>query len=231
MWKRRPIHQRHPARPQLAPELAGQFQAASPATHDHDPPRHCESSPVMPASARRRRVLADFPDHRLRTARILAQATAPQLAGLLENRIGGRAEERIDAAHVADDVQVQRAGFDRPQRLAREAVEVRCPRRRARGRGSAPSRPAASARCSRRRSGTPKGPGAGWRSAGRAGPRSPACRPRRTISRWAIFLSRRSRMMPSRMSPTCSRLIVSCMISDQRAPSFSSSASRLICVR
>src|SRR5436305_754374 len=53
------------------------------------------------------------------------EAALAQLARALENRIRGRAEERVDAPHVADDVQVQRAGLDRLQRLAREPVEVR----------------------------------------------------------------------------------------------------------
>src|SRR6185369_6893610 len=53
------------------------------------------------------------------------QAAAAQLAGLLEDRVGGRAEEGVDAAHVADDVQVQRAGLDGLHGLAREPVQVR----------------------------------------------------------------------------------------------------------
>ena len=38
-------------------------------------------------------------------------------------------------------------------------------------------------------------------------------------------------MMRSMMSPTCSMLIVNETMSAQRRPSFSSSASRVICVR
>ena len=47
----------------------------------------------------------------------------------------------------------------------------------------------------------------------------------------AIFFSLMSARMRSITSPTCSRLMVREMISAQRRPSFSSSASRLICVR
>ena len=48
---------------------------------------------------------------------------------------------------------------------------------------------------------------------------------------FSIFLSSMSVSTRSMMSPTCSRLIVNDTMSAQRRPSFSSSASREICVR
>src|SRR5438552_17126844 len=52
------------------------------------------------------------------------EAALAQLPGGFQDRVGGRAEEGIDAPHVADDVEVQRAGLDRLQRLPGEALEA-----------------------------------------------------------------------------------------------------------
>src|SRR5688572_20225971 len=54
----------------------------------------------------------------------LAQPCGLQRAGLLEDRVGDRADVRVDALEVVDDVQVQRAGLDRLQGLAGEAPQV-----------------------------------------------------------------------------------------------------------
>src|SRR6185503_18745623 len=62
---------------------------------------------------------------RLVDARRVLQAALAKLPGLLEDRVGGGAEEGIDAAHVADDVQVQGARLDGLHGLAGEAVQVR----------------------------------------------------------------------------------------------------------
>src|SRR5205809_6876709 len=61
---------------------------------------------------------------RLVAAGRILEAALAKLARPLEDRVGGGAEERVDAPHVADDVQVQGAGLDRLHGLAGEPVEV-----------------------------------------------------------------------------------------------------------
>src|SRR5687767_8364635 len=56
---------------------------------------------------------------------VFAQARRLQGAGLLEDRVGDRADVRVDALEVVDDVEVQRARLDRLHRLPRQALEMR----------------------------------------------------------------------------------------------------------
>src|SRR5580765_2022485 len=61
---------------------------------------------------------------RLVDAGRILQAALAQLSRLLEDGVGRGAEEGVDAAHIADDVQVQGARLDGLHGLAGEAIEV-----------------------------------------------------------------------------------------------------------
>src|SRR5689334_11602399 len=62
---------------------------------------------------------------RLVQAGAVAQAALAQLPGGLQDRVGGGAEEGVDAAQVADDVEVQRARLDRLHGLSGQPPQVR----------------------------------------------------------------------------------------------------------
>src|SRR5688500_18128155 len=56
---------------------------------------------------------------------VLAQARRLERPGLLEDRIGDRADVRVDALEVVDDVEVQRTGLDRLHGLPGKAAQMR----------------------------------------------------------------------------------------------------------
>src|SRR5436190_18746205 len=61
----------------------------------------------------------------LRLRRGLARQPAlPELAGLLQDRIGDRGQVRVDALEVAQDIEVQRAGLDALDAAASQALQM-----------------------------------------------------------------------------------------------------------
>src|SRR6186713_2626305 len=54
----------------------------------------------------------------------LLQSRLGEYARLLEDRVGNRADVRVDPAQVGDQVEVQRRGLDAFNRLAGEPLEV-----------------------------------------------------------------------------------------------------------
>ncbi|KAF5305017.1 hypothetical protein FQA39_LY18984 [Lamprigera yunnana] len=57
---------------------------------------------------------------------VVFEAAVGQGAGGFQDGVGDRAQQRVDAFQVADQVDVQRAGFDALQGVVRQALQVRC---------------------------------------------------------------------------------------------------------